>query len=82
MSFDKTTQEYHLTPNGWVTGTYSAAQTEVVPPVDRVETWEHNMEQSSPFSREIYSWARIWVSPNINEKDLADLHRKFPRPKD
>lgn len=84
MSYDKTTQEYHLTPDGWVDGTFSVygvPDKVLKPPVNRVETWECNMEQSYPTAREIYEWERTWVSPNVTEKKLSELHRKFPRPK-
>ena len=84
MSYDKTTQEYHLTPKGWITGAYSVysdVQNFVEAPQDRVETWECNMEQSHPTAKEIYEWTRIWVSPNVTESVLSDLHHKFPRPK-
>lgn len=84
MSYDKTTQEYHLTPKGWVTGTYSVyndVQNHVEPPHDRVETWECHMEQSYPTSKETYEWRRIWVTTDVAENVLSDLHLKFPRPK-
>lgn len=84
MSYDKTTQEYHLTPNGWVAGTFSVygvPQAIVEPPVDRVETWEQNMVQSSSFSKGEYNWDRVWVTPNSDEKDLDILRRRYPRPK-
>ena len=41
MSCDRKEEEYHLTPSGWVTGSflvYGKGDT-IPPPKDRIETW-------------------------------------------
>jgi hypothetical protein len=85
MSADKTTHEWHLTPKGWVEGTFSiydVAQAPgiVEPPSDRVETWVRNMTQSSSFSKEYVTWECVWHSPNYSREEREKLGKKYPRP--
>ena len=51
MSFDDWTSEHHLTPNGWVKGTYKyygKVQDEAVArPPGTIETWEEHCHQTS-----------------------------------
>ena len=85
MSCDRTTSEYHLTPNGWIEGTdkvYDHIQKKVEPPIDRVETWERRMIQSYSFSPEQVTWHCIWKSPDYTDKERAELTTKYPRTED
>ena len=86
MVFDRTRTEYHFTPRGWIPGTYSyfgnVQREEILPPDDCLEIWVCDMEQVSGWSKEKISWRRKWISPNTSSKELDELHKKFPRPKD
>ena len=82
MVWDRYTRVHHLTPDGWIRGSFSGLggdKTEVEPPKERVETWEENMTQQTGFSKEIITWKRIWKSPVYSEKQIQKLHMKFPK---
>lgn len=81
---DSTDHEYHLTPNGWVAGTYywfHTPQKIVERPDDCVETWNRKMRQSSGFSSEFVTWKRIWTSPDYSESERQALRDKHPLPR-
>lgn len=83
MSVDHTTDDWHLTPGGWIAGTerfYGVARKTEEPPEDRVETWERDMKQSHAFAKEHVTWRRIWVSSNYTEDERTALLKKYPRP--
>jgi hypothetical protein len=83
MSQDHTEREYHLTPVGWVSGTfrvYRAANEEMEPPPDRVETWIEEIDNTSGSSPLVVFWRQIWESDSVGPKTKAELNRKFPRP--
>jgi hypothetical protein len=83
MSQDHTEREYHLTPGGWVSGTfrvYGASSSEVEPPPDRVETWIEEIDDTSGGSPPAIFWRQIWVSDSVSAEVKADLNRRFPRP--
>jgi hypothetical protein len=55
VSADRYEQEYHLTPDGWVAGTfyfYGKAKKRIKPPSNRVLTLMKQVEQSCGFSSE------------------------------
>jgi hypothetical protein len=83
MAEDRTSTEYHLTPHGWVTGTYryfDAVQgEEIQPPPDRVETIEVTSEQASGWSKTCSYSTSIWKSSHISETELDALYKKFPK---
>jgi hypothetical protein len=84
MSQDHTEREYHLTPVGWVSGTfrvYGAATEEMKPPPDRVETWIEEIDDTSGGSSPAVFWRQIWESDSVSPETRAELNRKFPRPK-
>lgn len=73
MSFDREEREYHLTPNGWVTG---------APPADRVKSvmWRR-VEQSWD---DVEGEESEYTSFGPTDQALADaLEKKFgpPRPR-
>jgi hypothetical protein len=79
---DKTSTEYHLTPDGWITGTGryfdKIEGKEVQRPLNSVETIKVTTEQASMWSKQ-YSYSEsIWRSPDIGDADLEALYQKFP----
>lgn len=82
MSFDRTEQEYHLTPSGWIIGSFLVyGEGKVIePPVDRIETWVVEKYQSSGFAPESVTKKLIWVSPNYSESEREALKERFPFP--
>ena len=81
---DRTSREYHLTPSGWVSGTYRYFDTiegkEVARPSSAVETWVREMRQASMWSREENSERRIWHNESIPQVELDELRSHFPAP--
>ncbi len=71
MSYDRHTEEHHLTPAGWVTGPR---------PSDAVETWLKKTEQSSGYSEEEIDWQQTWVSDTATQVERAELNTKFQHP--
>ncbi|MEX2381224.1 MAG: hypothetical protein WD490_02480 [Opitutales bacterium] len=83
MAFDRTSVEYHLTPSGWIRGTYAIigkSDNEVPPPDDRIETWKRQMTQRSGWSKEVVNWSRTWRKPDVPEAEVAALRKEYPRP--
>ncbi len=83
MSQDHTEREYHLTPVGWVSGTfrvYGASTQEIPPPPDRLETWIEEIDDTSGADPPSVSWKKIWESNSASARSKAELNRKFPRP--
>jgi hypothetical protein len=84
MAEDKTSWEYHLTPKGWVNGTYrffDKVQTkEVKRPKDTVETWIVVSEQSCRFAKEYSTWSLIWFDSSLSEEERRRVRKQFPKP--
>lgn len=82
MSFDHTTQEYHLTLSGWITGSFLVygEGKKIEPPTDRIETWVIDTFQSSGFAAETVTEELIWKSPDYSESQREALRYKFPPP--
>lgn len=84
MVVDRYTTEWHLTPAGWVHGTYrffDAVQgQEVSPPTDRVETWVCEGFQQSAWSAEETRFYRVWFDPKVAQADRDALRSGFPSP--
>ncbi len=80
MSYDRYEREYHLTPTGWLLGTFSfygKADDAVARPPDAVLTMVKEVEQSSGYSPEDISWREQWRSPNIAPNEIDRLRQKF-----
>lgn len=81
MAFDRTRDEWHLTPEGWVQGTsyyFGKPQREVAPPRNRIETWKRDQEQASSYARhEDISWSRVWKSKKFTEAKCDKIRAKF-----
>lgn len=78
MSADHYQEENHLTPGGWIRGTfffYGHATKIVPPPADRVLTLIKDVFQASGFSAEEISWKEAWRS--TDDKAVAKLTKKF-----
>jgi hypothetical protein len=86
MLSDKPSQEFHLTPEGWVPGTSwnsEAVQGEPVErPADAIETWLEEMVQSYLFCSDIYSWTLIWFNPSMTDSERRKMRKQFPKPTD
>jgi hypothetical protein len=83
MSQDHTTTEYHLTPNGWIKGSffvYGEKTEDVSPPANRVETCIEEVEDISGWAPPIVSWKTIWESEEVSPEARNELKQKFPRP--
>jgi hypothetical protein len=79
MSVDKYEREYHLTPTGWVKGSfafYGTADNPAARPKEAVLTIVKEVEQSSPFSAESISWREQWQSPKA-ARQIGRLRKKF-----
>lgn len=82
MSYDSYTHDHHLTPRGWIAGTfhYTGKEEETPPPADRVETWREHVTQPSEWSREDATWECVWESPDRSREEREELRKKFPPP--
>jgi hypothetical protein len=83
MAFDEWTQEYHLTPGGWVKGTdtyFRNVSSEVPRPEDAVETWKAEGYQKSGWRREDASHRCIWHDSSMSEAERERLRSQFPPP--
>ena len=81
MSVDRTTDEWHLTSNGWVQGNYyvyhKLQREEKTPPEHRVETWNRETSQSHSNALEEVWWDCVWVSPGHSQKERDALRKIF-----
>ena len=82
MSFDRTEQEYHLTPSGWVEGSFLiyGEGKKIEPHGNRIETWVVEKYQSSGFASESVTKKLIWVSQDYSESEREALKKSFPFP--
>lgn len=84
MSVDRTAREYHLTPEGWIQGSYSyygkVQGEEVARPQNAVETWTLESEQSSIYSQDVYQWVLIWHDSSMPEEERERIRKGFPKP--
>lgn len=84
MSVDDWSQEHHLTPHGWVNGTYKYYRegTTIPRPPEAVETWLEHCTQRSQWSREHYTHTKLWRDKDLSEEKRQELLKKFPPPFD
>ncbi len=86
MSVDNFKQEFHLTPDGWMTGSswfYGKLEEAkpIVRPIDAFETWEFTEVQSSQYSAPETRWLLTWQRPGVSQDELLQLHNKYPERK-
>ena len=77
--------EYHLTPDGWVTGTHRcfgkiSDGNEVERPQNAVETWERHIVQRSRWSPEEKSARMLWYDASVPKAEREALNARFTRP--
>jgi hypothetical protein len=83
MLQDHTETEYHLTPHGWLKGSFwvYGTKTEDVPaPSVRVETWVEEIDDPLGGAPPAVSWRRVWESDSATQEAKAELRQRFPRP--
>ncbi|HAR94347.1 MAG TPA: hypothetical protein DCR97_00040 [Deltaproteobacteria bacterium] len=86
MVADKPSQEFHLTPSGWVPGNSRMGDTMVGPVIERpceaVETWVEEMVIAYLQCKDVYAWRLIWFDKSISPAERKALRDHFPRPSD
>jgi hypothetical protein len=78
-----TETEYHLTPQGWLKGSFwvCGAKIEDVPaPFVRVESWIEEIEGPSGDALPNVFWRRIWESDSATQHAKVELRQRFPLP--
>jgi len=84
MAVDRTEQEFHLTPKGWVRGpliTMFDAKSTEKPPDDRVLTIKVSTVQTSRFSPDEKSVKETWRG-TASDEEIEELKTKFRAPRD
>jgi hypothetical protein len=83
---EKPSQEFHLTPRGWISGTcreFGVIQGNPVDrPEDAIETWLEEMVLSYLQCADVYSWNLIWSHPFMPEMERKKVRERFPKPSD
>lgn len=84
MAHDDVRTEYHLTPDGWVTGThryFGRISGKVVErPRNAVETWECHLHQPTMYVPEQRSTRMLWHDASVSEAERDALRARFKRP--
>lgn len=77
-------QEFHLTPRGWVSGTArdqgAVLGTSVDRPGDAIETWVEEMVIAYPHCADVYGWTLIWFDPSVSAAERREIRQRFPKP--
>ncbi|TXI34783.1 MAG: hypothetical protein E6Q69_03280 [Aquipseudomonas alcaligenes] len=84
MAVDDFTIEYHLTDEGWVSGSTTFFKNQdhfAERPVSAHETWLYRCYQKSGWSKEEESFSRIWVNPASDPSHVRSLHQMYPAPR-
>jgi len=83
---DKPSQEFHLTPMGWVSGTSREFGTVRGDPVERppdtIETWLEELVIPYLYCADVYSWTMIWQDASLSEPERKKVRNQFPKPSD
>ena len=84
MPGDNPSQEFHLTPRGWISGTrmeFGTVQGNTVDrPPDAIETWLEEMVLSYLHCADVYSWRLIWYDPSMTEAERKKVRGQFLKP--
>jgi hypothetical protein len=83
MAKDRTETEYHLTPQGWLKGSFWVGGSkieDVSAPDVRVESWVEEIDSTSGGALPNVSWRRIWESDSITHHARIELRQRFPLP--
>lgn len=80
MAVDRFTIEYHLTDDGWVSGSTTFFGNEdhhVDRPDNAHATWIEETVQGSRYDRESSSSSRVWTNPNSTEDAIRALLQTY-----
>lgn len=84
MVHDDVRTEYHLTPEGWVTGTHRyfgrISGNVVARPRNAVETWEYRLFQPTIYEAKQLSTAMLWHDESVSETERDALRDRFVSP--
>lgn len=84
MAKEKPSQEFHLTPQGWISGTCREFGEVWGDHVDRpegtIETWLEEMVLHYLHCADVYSWRLTWSDPSMTETERKKVRERFPRP--
>lgn len=84
MAADDVRTEFHLTPDGWVTGTRKyfgrPTGTEVPRPNEAFVTFEHQEIDSSHFGPTRYSVEEIWRGADTTDEHIRDQLKQHGPP--
>jgi hypothetical protein len=84
MTTNRPSQEFHLTPRGWISGTCrtdgAVAGRSVERPPDAMETWLEEMVISYPHCADVYSWTLIWFDPSKGDAERKKVRNRFSPP--
>lgn len=78
MAVDRYTIEYHLTDNGWVSGSttfFGKEDHHVDRPANAHATWIEETVQGNRYDRESSHSSRTWVNPNSTQEKIDALLR-------
>jgi hypothetical protein len=84
MAYDDSETEYHLTPEGWIEGSFRSFAGEWTKkeeaPANRILTVIRSVRQSSPYAEEDVSFIEIWKSDYVRAEELSGLWKRFGDP--
>jgi len=83
MLKDRTETEYHLTPQGWLKGSFwvcGAKIEDVSAPDIPVESWVEEIDSPSGGALPNVTWRRVWESDSITHHARVELRERFPLP--
>ena len=84
MAYDDAATEYHLTREGWVTGTHryfgKISGKVVERPSNAVETWQCHIYQRTIHRPEECSTKMLWHDESVSEAERDALRARFKRP--
>jgi hypothetical protein len=86
MNIEKPSQEFHLTRNGWVSGTSRIGDTVSGEAIERppgtVETWIEEMVIAYLRCADIWAWRLIWFDELVSLTERKAVRDHFPKPSD
>lgn len=84
MATETTYVEWHLTPRGWIRGTWAInkpIQSSQSPPEDRIETWvKTETTQDNPCAPVQKDWSLMWASLKHSVEDRQILRATIRTP--
>lgn len=84
MAVDNLKHEWHLTSEGWISGSLmffdNLQGKKIERPINAIETWIDQTYQKSNYSSEEQNWYIMWKNESIPEKTRDLIRAKFPKP--